>query len=79
MKTTRNSSTCVVYQVDNISKNVEAEVHEFKEKDRLIVVLNKSVKLPMKWNGTLYEGRMAGIDFASKGPKVNKFTTGIRG
>ena len=57
-------------------KNVSAEVHEFKENERLTVVLNKSVKLAMKWNGKLYEGRMAGLDFVTTGPKINKTTTG---
>ena len=72
MSVVRISNTCVVQQVGNSSKNATAEVHEFKEHDRLIVVLNKSVKLPMKWNGKLYEGRMAGIDFVTSGPSVNK-------
>ena len=37
---------------------------------------NKSVKLPMTWNGKLYEGKMAGIDFTSAGPSINKTTSG---
>ena len=49
---------------------------EFKERKSLIVVLNKSVKLPMTWNGKLYEGKMAGIDFTSAGPSINKTTSG---
>ena len=74
----RHGTTCLVQQAGS-SKTVEAEVHEFKDKDRLIVVLNKSVKLNMKWNGRLYEGRMAGIDFVTSGPSVNKTQTSIRG
>ena len=58
------------------SKTVRAEILEFREQDRLTVVLNKSVKLPMKWNGRLYEGRMAGMDFTTPGPKVSRTTTG---
>jgi hypothetical protein len=61
------------------NKTVEAVVHEFKEQQNLTVVLNKSVKLPMTWNGRMYEGRMAGIDFVSDGPTVNKTKTSIRG
>ena len=76
MEVNRISKTCVVQQVGNSSKNAVAEVHEFKEKDHLTVVLNKSVKLPMKWNGRMFEGRMAGIDYVTEGPKVNKSTTG---
>jgi hypothetical protein len=33
----------------------------------------------MTWNGKLYEGKMAGIDFVSNGPKMNKSTVSIRG
>lgn len=75
MEITRIDSKCVIKQA-NSSKTVESEVHEFKEKEKLVVVLNKSVKLNMVWNGKLYEGKMAGIDFISEGPKVTKTTTG---
>jgi hypothetical protein len=54
-------------------------VHEFIENDRLTVILNKSVKIGMKWNGRVYEGRAAGMDFESNGPSVTKTQTGIRG
>lgn len=74
----RYNSTCQVQQA-NSSKKIEAEVHEFKERDFLMVVLNKSVKLPMKWNGKVYEGRMAGLDFVSDGPVVKKTQTSLRG
>jgi len=75
MEITRIDSKCVIKQA-NSSKTVESEVHEFKEKEKLVVVLNKSVKLNMVWNGKLYEGKMAGIDFISEGPKVTKTKTG---
>ena len=71
----RYGETCTVKQA-NSSKTVEAVVFEFKEQRNLTVVLNKSVKLPMIWNGKLYEGRMAGIDFVSNGPAVNKTKIG---
>jgi hypothetical protein len=74
----RHSETCKVRQA-NTSKLVDAAVHDFKDKDRLTVVLNKSIKLPMKWNGKVYEGKMAGLDFVSDGPAVNKIQTSIRG
>ena len=66
---------CIIKQV-NSSKSVEAVVYEFAEQKHITVVLNKSVKLPMTWNGRMYEGRMAGIDFISDGPKITKFKTG---
>jgi hypothetical protein len=76
MEITRHEDTCIVQQVGNSGKNASAEILEFKEKDKLIVVLNKSVKLPMKWNGRLYEGRMAGMDFVTAGPKITRTSTG---
>jgi hypothetical protein len=78
MDISRHSDKCVVKQANN-NKEVEAVVYEFKEHKNLTVVLNKSVKLSMVWNGKLYEGKMAGIDFVSNGPTVKKSTTSIRG
>ena len=78
MEVTRHGDKCIVKQA-NSSKEVEAVVFEFREQKNLTVVLNKSVKLPMTWNGKLYEGKMAGIDFVSHGPTLNKSTTSIRG
>jgi len=78
MEVVRYGETCTIKQA-NSSKTVEAVVFEFKEQKSLVVVLNKSVKLSMTWNGKLYEGKMAGIDFVSNGPTVNKATTSLRG
>jgi hypothetical protein len=78
VETSRHSETCQIKQV-NSNKIVEAVVHEFKEQSKLVVVLNKSVKLNMVWNGRVYEGKMAGMDFTSSGPKISKYTTGTRG
>lgn len=75
MEIVRYSETCTVKQA-NTSKTVEAVVYEFKEQQNLTVVLNKSVKISMIWNGKLYEGKMAGIDFTSTGPLINKTKTG---
>jgi len=75
MEVTRVSSKCIVKQ-EKTSKTVEAEVLNFNEKRNLTVVLNKSVKLNMSWNGRLYEGRMAGIDFTTEGPTITTSKTG---
>jgi hypothetical protein len=75
MEIVRYSDKCTVKQA-NSSKTVEAVVYEFTEEKHLTVVLNKSVKLPMTWNGKLYEGRMAGMDFTSIGPSIQRNTTG---
>ena len=70
-----------VCDVKNVTSNkvVEAVVQDFKELDTLYVIINKSVKLAMKWNGKIYEGRMAGMDFTSSGPKISVIETNIRG
>ena len=75
MEVTRYGDKCIVKQ-EKTSKTVEAEVFDFNEGRSLTVVLNKSVKLPMTWNGKMYEGKMAGIDFVSDGPTVSKTKTG---
>jgi hypothetical protein len=75
MEVTRVDKTCLVKQSGK-GTAIEAEVHEFKEYAKLTVVLNKSVKLNMQWNGRVYEARMAGLDFTSDGPKVTKNKTG---
>jgi len=75
MEVTRVGDKCIVKQ-EKTSKTVEAEVLNFNEKRNLTVVLNKSVKLNMSWNGRLYEGRMAGIDFTTEGPTITKSKTG---
>jgi hypothetical protein len=72
---TRFENTCEIKQA-NSGKTVTAEVMDFNEGRNLTVVLNKSVKLLMNWNGRAYEGRMAGIDFISNGPKGQKYSEG---
>jgi hypothetical protein len=74
----RHGSTCQIKQAGS-GKLIEAAVHDFKDRDRLTVVVNQSVKLFLKWNGKVYEGKMAGLDFVSDGPKVQKTQTSIRG
>lgn len=74
----RHSDTCQVTQTAS-NKLVEAVVQNFSEMDTLHVIINKSVKLSMKWNGKVYEGRMAGMDFTSNGPTISKTQTSSRG
>jgi hypothetical protein len=77
-ETVWHNDKCLVKQA-NSSKVVEAEVMNFNEKKNLTVVLNKSVKLLMSWNGRFYEGRMAGLEFTSNGPNIRKSQGTIRG
>jgi flagellar biosynthesis/type III secretory pathway ATPase len=74
----RYGNTCKVTQSSS-NKTVDAEVMSFNEGRNLTVVMNKSVKLMMTWNGRLYEGRMAGMDFISDGPTITKTQTSARG
>jgi hypothetical protein len=75
---TRHSDSCLVEQVAS-KRQVEAVVQNFSENELLHVIINKSVKISMKWNGKCYEGRAAGMDFTSAGPSVSKTQTSIRG
>ena len=75
---TRHSETCTIKQVP-ANRSTQAVVHEFIENDRLTVILNQSVKVGMKWNGRVYEGRAAGMDFESAGPAITRTQTASRG
>jgi len=71
----RHSDTCQVKLAKNPTM-VEAVVDQFVYEVALDVILNKSVKLKLKWNGKIYEGRSAGIDMESSGPTVSYTQTG---
>lgn len=75
---TRHGNTCIVTQVFS-KREIEAEVMQCNEGRNLTVVMNKSVKLLMYWNGSKYEGRMAGMDFESTGPTITKTQISSRG
>lgn len=60
-------------------KSVEVVVDQFIFEQALDVIVNKSIKLKLKWNGKCFEGRSAGMDIYSDGPTVSKTQTGIRG
>jgi len=64
-----HAEKCLVI-CENNGKEVEAEILEFKEESKLIVSLDRSVKLNLSWNGNIYEGRGFGMSFISKGPKT---------
>jgi hypothetical protein len=58
------------------SQLTEAVVQAFEDRVLLNVIVNKAIKISMKWNGRCYEGRSAGMDFESAGPTVSRTTTG---
>ena len=74
----RHGEVCQVMQIAS-KRTVEAVVQDFDERNKLTVILNKAVKIHMKWNGQLYEGRGAGMDFTSPGPSVTRTKTTARG
>lgn len=51
---------------------VESTVMKFVDKKYLTVVIHKSVKVHLQWNGQQYEGNCAGMDFESAGPAISK-------
>jgi hypothetical protein len=72
---TRHSDKCIVKQAAS-GREVEGEIMSFNEGRNLTVVINKTVKILMNWNGRMYEGRVAGMDFLSDGPTLTKTQTG---
>jgi len=74
----RHGETCIIKMAKS-AKETKAVVESFEDRVKLNVVVNKAVKISMKWNGRCYEGRSAGMDFESAGPAVTRTTTGIRG
>jgi hypothetical protein len=74
----RHSNTCLI-KMSKSSKMTEAVIQDFQDKKILNVIVNKAVKISMKWNGRYYEGRSAGMDFESDGPTVTRTQTGTRG
>lgn len=63
------AETCEVTS-ENSGKTVLADILNFKEGEFLSVSLNKSVKVNLQWNGRIYEGKVSGMSFVSKGPTI---------
>jgi hypothetical protein len=74
----RHSDTCQIKMAKS-AKLTEAVVQDFEEHKILNVIVNKAIKISMKWNGKIYEGRSAGMDFESDGPSVTRTQTSSRG
>jgi hypothetical protein len=74
----RHAETCKV-KMSASGKTVDAVVDQFLFEQVLDVIINKSVKLKLKWNGKCYEGRSAGMDIESAGPAVSYTQTNTRG
>jgi hypothetical protein len=78
MEIIRHENKCLVKST-RADSFVEAEVMDFDYCKKMTVVIQKTIKVPMVWNGKTYEGRAAGMDFLSDGPQVSKTQTSIRG
>jgi hypothetical protein len=50
---------------------MDADVLSFKEEQFLSVAIAE-MKISMNFNGKLYEGRAAGMNFTTPGPKIIK-------
>jgi len=55
--------------------SVEAEIDNFREGQRFDAFVATN-KIPMNWNGKIYVGNMAGMEFTSEGPKVRYMKEG---
>lgn len=69
------SDTCEVICEDNGRKFV-ADILGFQKGKYLDIVLERSVKVPLKWNGKIYEGFMGGKSFVSDGPSIQNVKQG---
>ena len=69
--------TCEVLCEDNGRKMV-ADLLSFRERDHLAVSIEKQLKLEMRWNGNIYEGRIGSKTFTSDGPLVRNVKQGRR-
>jgi hypothetical protein len=66
---TTYSPTCTVECLEN-GKTLEAEIDKFMHEEYMSVYLN-TVKINLQYDTkvNLYIGKMAGLEFGSKGPK----------
>lgn len=77
MKRVEFEDVCDVTNVKT-GVTVQGEILTFREKEFITLTINRSVKLSLHWEPTVsvYIGRMAGMEFQSKGPKSQTFRTG---
>ena len=68
--TTHNPTTSVTCS-DN-GKSMIAEVISFNPKQRLVVSIERSIKMEMTYNAknNLYTAKQSGLEFASSGPEI---------
>jgi hypothetical protein len=67
-------STAIVTNTGN-GRGVEAEVDDVRVNDSLNAFI-ANTKIYMKWNGKVYVGNMAGMEFTTPGPKQHTIKQG---
>ena len=69
MKTTYDDK-CKIFNTDH-EKLVEVDILDFAPQKKLIVSVQKSVKLTLAWDDKhhIYVGSMGGMEFTSEGPR----------
>lgn len=69
MKTTYDDK-CKIHNTDH-DKTVEVDILDFVPQKKLIVSVQKSVKLTLAWDDKhhIYVGSMGGMEFTSEGPQ----------
>lgn len=70
-------NTCEIMCEDN-GRRMVGEMLSFRENDHCSVSIDRAIKLDMKWNGTVYEGRSAGLSFTTEGPLIRNLKQGRR-
>jgi hypothetical protein len=70
-----HQQTTLVTCSDN-GKSMTAEVISFNPNQRLVVSLERSIKMEMTYNSknNLYMAKQSGLEFASKGPEILNLT-----
>ena len=56
-------------------QSVEAEVDNVREDESLDAFIAHT-KIHMRWNGKIFVGKMAGMEFTTPGPKQHKIKQG---
>jgi hypothetical protein len=67
--------TCEIMCEDN-GKRMVGEILSFREHDHVAVSVERSIKLDMKWNGYVYETKVAKLSFVTDGPLVRTVKQG---
>ena len=73
MRTIVDNKTMLTNTRSDVS--VEAEVDNFREGKSFDAFVATN-KIPMRWNGKIYVGNMAGMEFTSQGPNIQYIKEG---